>query len=204
MQPQALYYDARVGRYRRADGRFVRRAEVLEQVDQEIARQRVRLKAKMRLWRSGQISKEEFISRCLEDLALSSIRMSALSSGGIENMSAAHDAEIEALLKDLVVRLEAVANKDEKERDLITLPQALVRVAALAAASKAAFFLSEVITRQNEGRTLARRSLDPQANHCSSCLEYTTNGEWLPIEQVVPPTVNCLCRLNCRCRIEYR
>jgi hypothetical protein len=62
---------------------------------------------------------------------------------------------------------------------------------------------SEKITQVLDGFDLAHRSLDPQANHCPSCLTHATEG-FVPVAEVVPRGINCECGGYCRCRITYK
>jgi hypothetical protein len=49
----------------------------------------------------------------------------------------------------------------------------------------------------------ARRSLTSGFDHCEQCKLYVTYPAWVPVEDVTPIAVNCDCRGNCKCRIEY-
>jgi len=62
---------------------------------------------------------------------------------------------------------------------------------------------SQKITNALDGFDLAKRSLDPLAKHCPSCIRYATKG-WVPIQDVVPRAVNCECGAYCRCIVVYR
>jgi hypothetical protein len=62
---------------------------------------------------------------------------------------------------------------------------------------------ADKITQALNGFDLARRTLDPQAKHCSSCLGYVTDG-YVPIEKVVPRGANCECGAHCRCLVTYK
>jgi hypothetical protein len=46
-----------------------------------------------------------------------------------------------------------------------------------------------------------RRLLGGCANHCQDCIDYASLG-WLPVGQVTPPGVNCVCGPNCCCSVE--
>ncbi len=52
------------------------------------------------------------------------------------------------------------------------------------------------------GVTMARRILDPVADHCSDCVSWATE-EFRPIDEV-QPIGSSSCLVRCRCRIEYQ
>jgi hypothetical protein len=52
------------------------------------------------------------------------------------------------------------------------------------------------------GFTEAKRTLDPNAQHCPECPMYAT--DWTSVEDIVPVGANCSCGGRCRCRIQYR
>lgn len=62
---------------------------------------------------------------------------------------------------------------------------------------------ADKITQAINGFDLAKRTLDPQAKHCPSCLSYVTDG-YVSIEKVVPRGVNCECGAHCRCLVVYK
>ena len=51
----------------------------------------------------------------------------------------------------------------------------------------------------NEGR----RFLDPTADHCVDCPGHE-RLDWVPIDEIVPVGVDCVCRGRCRCSVQYR
>ncbi len=62
---------------------------------------------------------------------------------------------------------------------------------------------SEKITMALAGFDIAKRTLDPQAKHCKSCLRLVTDG-FEPISKVTPRGVNCECGSHCRCLVVYK
>lgn len=47
------------------------------------------------------------------------------------------------------------------------------------------------------------RRLDPNTNHCRDCPGHQ-RLDWVPIDQIVAPGVDCQCRGRCRCACVYR
>lgn len=200
--PQTVTYDRVSGRYRGSDGKFVSRATVLRLVDQESDRLATRMKAHARLLTDGRIDIPEFQKRAAEDLKLSAIRSTILGSGGRSLTSSAAYGSTGRLLREQYQFLSGFA------RDLadgkLSKAQAIARAASYGPSTKTAFHAAEKIAKRRENFIEAIRDLDAAAKHCSSCLRYSTNGLWIPIEQVVMPGVNCECFHYCRCRVRFR
>ena len=194
-------YDSRSGQFRGANGRFVRRADILQLVDQESQRTEARLKAQTRLMIAGKLSLSEWEKQFAQTLKESHLRMMALSSGGKQNLTSRHYGAAGYELRRQYEFLDGFA------RDLaagkLTADRALWRSGLYSSSIKTAFFKGEKIQKELESFTVARRSLDASANHCSSCTLHSTYGEWKPIAEVVEPGVNCECRSNCKCSIFY-
>jgi hypothetical protein len=86
----------------------------------------------------------------------------------------------------------------------LTTAQALSRVKKYAKSARISYYRAQQISRIEEGFNEAKRSLDPQAAHCQSCLAYSTHGSWVAAHEVTAPGVNCDCGNNCRCIVVYR
>lgn len=195
-------YDRASGRYRGSDGKFISRDRILRLVDEEAARLSARMQGHARLLTAGKIDLPTFQRRSAEDLKLSLVRSGILGSGGRSLTTSAQYGSIGRLLRDQYQYLDGFA------RDLaagkLTPKQAIARAGMYGASTRAAFHQSEKIAKGREGFIEAMRRLDPQARHCNSCLLYDTKGQWLPLEQVIMPTVNCECMNRCRCGVLFR
>lgn len=197
-----ITYDRRAGSYRGENGRFVARAEVLRLLDGEAARLEVRLRGHARLLTTNRISLSEFQARMAEDLKLSHLRSAALGSGGRKGLSNRHFGKVGQELKEQYQFLRGFG--DAIAAGELSEAQILARAKSYGISTRTAFFEAEKITRQENGFNLGKRTLDPQASHCPDCLRYSTNGQWVPIEQIVPPGVNCQCRGRCRCSVAFK
>lgn len=198
-----LKYDQRAGQYRNLEtGRFVSRQGVLSEVGKEGDRLKFRLAGHARVLVSGKIDLREFQIRIADDLKASSIRMTGLASGGVKRIQRNQYLSIGRELQDQYRRL-AKFGRDIADGKL-TEKQIIQRARLYSNASTKVFFDAEKFVKSQTGFNAAKRDLDPQAQHCPSCLSYSTNGRFLPVNQVVAPGANCECRGNCRCRITYR
>ncbi|MGL5926364.1 hypothetical protein [Chroococcidiopsis sp.] len=200
---QRVSYARKVGKYRDDNtGRFVSRDRILRLVDEEVARLATRMKAHARNLTAGNIDLPTFQQRAVEDLKLSHVRMAILGSGGKSLTTSAQYGATGRLLREQYNYFDGFA------RDLaagkLTKAQAIQRASLYGASTRSAFHQSEKIARGREGFKLASRVLDAGAQHCPSCLRYSTNGLFVPIEQIISPGVNCECRFRCRCRIEWK
>lgn len=199
----AYFYDRRTANYRNPQtGRFVPRAAILKLVDEESDRLSTRMKAHARLLTDGKIDLGEFQRRAADDIKMSSIRMGLFASGG---KSQTPQSVYGVIGRELRSQYGFLANfAQDLAAGKLTKEQAIARAALYGGASRTAFHQAEKVARKREGFLEAKRSLDSAAQHCASCLGYSTNGEWLPVEQVTMPTVNCQCMSRCRCQVVFR
>lgn len=201
-KPQQIAYSSSTGQYRDlSTGRFVRRTEVMKFVDREIERTKVQLQGHTRLLIGDRINMAEWQVRMAETLKASHIRMGALGSGGVENLNSRKYGAIGYQLRQQYEYLSKFSL--DVAEGWLTPKQALVRSGLYATSIKLSFNRCEQLTKQEEGFRTARRGLDPQANHCASCINYSTRGQWMPIDQVVLPGVACECGQFCKCPIEF-
>lgn len=195
-------YDRRTGQYRSADGRFLKRADVLRLVDKEALQLEVRMKGHARLLVQGKIDIPEFQKRAAEDLKLSAIRSTILGSGGRSQVTSQAYGSTGRLLREQYQFLGGFA------RDLadgkLSKAQAIQRASLYGASTRSAFHQAEKIARGREGFKLAKRILDAGAQHCNECLQFATGDRFVPIENIVPVGTRCSCRSRCRCSIIWK
>ena len=196
-------YVPAAGRYRWADTkRFVGRQTLLNLVDQESQRLKVRLQGVTRLLVDNRIDLAEWQNRFAEEIKASHLRIGILAGGGQDQMNA---QKYGATGYQIRRQFEYLSNFANDIAGGNMRPSQILRRAGLYSESiNSTFNRVEQITRADEGFTEALRSLDSQAQHCNSCISYSTRGKWLPAEQVVPPAINCECQARCRCTIKYR
>ncbi len=140
--------------------------------------------------------------------------MALLASGGKDGISkAGYGAtgnrlkEEYAYLRNFVNAVRGSATASLVAKGELTEKRIIYRAGLYANSSTAAFYKSEQISRiENRGSKilLAKRSLAGGVAHCLDCPALSTNGQWLPAEQVTLPTRKCVCRSRCKCTISYR
>lgn len=195
-------YDRRTGSYRASNGKFIGRATILRLVDEESDRLSTRLKAHTRLLTSNSIDLPEWQQRMAEDIKLSGIRMGVFASGGRSQTSSAVYGTVGRELREQYKYLANFAQ--DLAAGKLSKQQAIARAGMYGGSARVAFHQAQKVTRKREGFVEAKRSLDPGAIHCASCLLYDTQGQWLPVEQVTMPTINCQCMFRCRCAVFFR
>lgn len=194
-------FDQNSHRYRDTEtGRYVKYSQVLELVDQEVARLEVRLKGHGRLLAQGKIDIPEFQARMAQTLKESHLRTAAVGAGGVQGLTPTHYGKVGAELKKQYGYL-AKFGEDLAEGKL-TPDQAINRAGLYGKSARTSFFNSEFTSREKQG-FYAKRLLDPQARHCQSCINYQ-RLEWTLIQNIMPPGVNCQCGGRCRCKLLFR
>ena len=196
-----VVYDRNSSSFRGDKGRYISNAEVLRLVDAEVARQETRLKGHARLLINGKIDIPEFQQRMAADMKASSIRMAALGAGGVEGLGNRHYGKVGSELKK---QYKFLAGFGEALSGGLTEKQVLQRAGQYGRQSAIAFHSSQQITKESEGFNEGRRSLDEQAVHCKQCIDYSTNGRWVPVSELIPVGSSCDCGGRCRCRITFR
>lgn len=195
-------YERATGQYRASNGRFVPRSTILKLVDEESDRLSTRMKAHARLLTDRKIDLGEFQRRAADDIKMSSIRMGVFASGG---RSQTPQAVYGAVGRELRSQYGFLANfAQDLAAGKLTKEQAVARAGLYGGASRTAFHQAEKVARKREGFRLAKRVLDINKNHCPSCLRHSTNGIFIPIEQIISPGVDCECRSRCRCFLVWK
>lgn len=197
-----IRYNPNAGRYIDAAGKFVARAKIENLLDQEQAATEVRLKTLTRMLAHRKLSLQQWESQFASTLREAHLKMMLLAVGGQESLTAQIYGAVGYQLRRQYGYLDNFAQ--QLAAGSITEPRAIQRAASYARSLRSTFSRVEQLARETEGFTEAKRSLDPQARHCASCLRYSTRGAWVPISIVVAPATNCECGQNCRCTIAYR
>lgn len=78
----------------------------------------------------------------------------------------------------------------------------IARIGLYAQSVRGSFLQGEEMRKQEQGFSLMRRKLDPQAQHCQDCISFAARGI-VPIGSVPLPGQRCACRSRCRCSVEY-
>jgi hypothetical protein len=194
-------FDPSSHRYRDSEtGRFVKVSDVVKAIDGEVARLEVRLKAQARLLIGGKIELSEFQTNFATILKESHLRTAAVGAGGVEGLTSMHYGKIGAALKKQYQYLNKFGQ--DLAAGKLSPEKAIKRAGMYAASIKTTFYETEFTSRSKVG-FLAKRLLDSQARHCSECISFQ-RLQWISVDQIVPPGVNCSCGGRCRCRLVFK
>jgi flagellar biosynthesis/type III secretory pathway chaperone len=197
-----ITYDKRAGQFRGSDGKFVKRASVLREIELSKKSLRERLDFLTQQLVNRKISLSEWQNRSMDVIKYANLRMMALASGGKRNLTNAHYGRLGAKLKPEWQRLKTFA--EEIRSGNLTEKQIIARSRLYAQSASTAFYNAELLSKGLEGFKYAKRWLDVGAKHCTQCPNYSTNGLWVSLEQVILPGHECNCRGNCKCQISYK
>jgi hypothetical protein len=195
-----MFYDPRVGQYRDTNGRFVNRKTIIKLVDNEQSLLKSQLIANSDRFINKQITQAQWQEKHFAIIKESSLRMVTLGAGGKDSLTNKHFGSVGAVLR--VERDNLTRFGWDIKNGKLSDKQIRIRAGMYSQTTAKAFYRSELISRNNEGFNLAKRVLDPQAQHCDDCLNLATN--WINVSLITPPGSACQCQGNCRCQIIYK
>jgi hypothetical protein len=193
-------YDRNSGRYRDEKGRFLSQGAVEKLVDARIDRLDGTLKRLTRMLVDGNITFDQWQSSIREQIKAAHLQAAIIGHGGRSGMGSAEYGRVGQRLRSEYAYLQGFA------RDLLGArlsgAVAVARAGLYAQSVRGSFWRGTELRKQEQGFSLMRRILDPQAQHCQDCLDFAARGV-VPIGSVPLPGQRCACRARCRCRIEY-
>jgi hypothetical protein len=196
----AWSYDRNTGRYRDEKGRFLSQKAVEALVESRIGKLDSTLKRTTRSLVDGGISLDQWQTSVREAIKAAHIQAAIIGYGGRGEMGSAEYGRVGQKLREEYRFLQGFA------RDLldgrVSSPMALARIGLYAQSVRGSFLQGEELRKQQQGFSLMRRRLDPQAQHCDDCLAFAARGV-VPIGAVPLPGQRCACRSRCRCFVEY-
>lgn len=197
--PRGLAYSARDGRYYQGRSPLtttdLQRRVLIEQAQNQARMQRLtdRMVA-------GDVSLEQWQRAMGRDIVRSHFRMAQSGAGTAGQLTPDH---LERLRRQIVADLDGLANLAQGIADgEISEKMARYRAGRYGYSAGASFFDAQHQSHL-DGRWMARRMLDPAADHCPDC-PGLARPDWIPAAEVTPVGVACRCRGRCRCRVEYR
>lgn len=197
----AWSYDRASGRYRDERGRFLSKKSVQDLVDSRIGKLESSLQRFTRMLADGSITLEQWQNSVREAIKGAHLQAAIIGNGGRNNMGNAEYGRIGQRLRQEYTYLQGFARDLLEQR--VSTPMALARISLYAQSVRGSFWEGTSIRQENEGYSLMRRKLDPQANHCQDCLDYAARG-FVPIGSVPLPGQRCACRARCKCSVEYK
>ena len=197
--PGGLAYIARDGRY--YQGRSPLTTTDLQlRVLTEQAQNQARMQRLTDRMVAGDVSLEQWQRAMGRDIVRSHFRMAQAGAGTAGQLTPEH---LERLRRQIVADLDGLANLAQGIADgEISEKMARYRAGRYGYSAGASFFDAQHQSHL-DGRWMARRMLDPAADHCPDC-PGLARPDWIPAAEVTPVGVDCRCRGRCRCRVEYR
>lgn len=194
-------YDRNVGRYRNEKGKFLSQKAVAALVDERIARLNENLRKYTQMLLRGDITLDQWQGSVREAIKSAHIQAAIIGHGGREGMGSAEYGRIGQRLRAEYAYLQQFAADLMAGR--ISGAMALARVQLYGESIRGSYWEGTSIRQEQQGYSLMRRILDPQANHCQDCLDYAARG-LVPLGSVPLPGQRCACRARCRCSVEYK
>jgi hypothetical protein len=193
-------YDRNSGRYRDEKGRFLSQGAVEKLVDARIDRLDGTLKRLTRMLVDGNLTLDQWQSSIREQIKAAHLQAAIIGHGGRSGMGSAEYGRVGQRLRQEYAYLQGFANDLLGAR--LSGAMAVARAGLYAQSVRGSFWQGTELRKQEQGFSLMRRILDPQAQHCQDCLDFAARGI-VPIGSVPLPGQRCECRARCRCRIEY-
>lgn len=196
-----IEFNAKAGRYRDAKSkRFISWRKVESLARKETLRTEKKLTKLYQAYKAGDLDQFQFESQFQQTLKEAYIVQSALGKGGVEQLNKSDYGKLGNLLKEQYARIERMSEGIRTET--ISDKQIQQRIRLYSQSSLGGFYRSHTDLRDLLGYE-GWRFLNPMAKHCQSCIRHQTNG-YVSASEIVPIGVQCECRLNCKCRIEWR
>lgn len=197
----AWSYDRATGRYRDEKGKFLSKAAIAALVDGRINKLGANLKRFTKMLADGSITLDQWQGSVREAIKAAHIQAAIIGYGGRDGMGSAEYGRIGQRLRAEYSFLQDFA-RDLLERR-VSRAMAIARIGLYAESVRSSYWEGTSMRQEQEGYSLMRRILDPQAKHCDDCLSYARRG-LVPIGSVPLPGQRCACRARCKCTVEYK
>lgn len=183
------------------NGRAVGREKVDGWVQTAVSNAKEEARSVAQRFVDGDINRAEFELE-MRDLIKNHHRaVHVIANGGVSQMTPSLWGQVGQVIKEQYEYLTAFVNAIDNGE--VTPSPALVNRATMYMDALYASYSNATHDRESlAGVTMARRILDPAADHCSDCVNWASD-EFKPIDEV-QPIGSSSCLVRCRCRIEYQ
>lgn len=196
-------YSLSAQRYRSMQsGRFVARSRITELMEAQIVAAERRMQALSTAFHEGQLMPSVWVVAMRNELRRVMLQQMALAKGGFDQLSQADYITAERELAQQYAKLTGTAQ--DVASATLSLPQLLNRARGYAGGARIAHnrLRRDMAEDDAEWVRIARRVLDPQAEHCDDCMIYYQLG-WQRAKDLIVPGERCQCGGHCRCKIKW-
>jgi len=194
-------YDANLGRYRRPSGQFMSEKAVMALIDGRIDKLGQDLRRFTEMMIDGNITIDQWQGSVREAIKAAHIQTTILGHGGRESMGSAEYGRIGQRLRAEYRYLQNFAGDILAGR--VSAAMALARVQLYAESVRSSYWEGASNRQAQQGYSLMRRILDPQAAHCDDCVRYARAG-LVPLGSLPMPGQRCECKARCKCSVQYK
>lgn len=196
-------WDTEISRYI-VNGRLVPREAINDLMRQHGQATEDRLHDIATAFHEKRITPASFTEQVATEQRRSMLQNISLAKGGLDQLTIADYAYIAGLL---LSAFGAVVGTAQDVLDgAVTLPQLLNRTDGYYGITLTAYYDTQrknVKVSDQDKVMIARRLLDPSAQHCPQCPIHYQAG-WVLASNVVPPGSQCQCQSHCRCGVIQR
>lgn len=202
-----LSYDRRLGQYRGDKGRIVNRTTVQKELKTFVQKTTREIELLTNKFNRGKISLEYLQISVAQILKDSTINLSLFAIGGKAQLDQFYNknsfyGKIGNELKKQFESLQKQVLKIESGSYQGKPALLAYRMRQISKLPLVAYYQVEKYSKIEEGYNLAKRLLDPGANHCTKCPLYFTEN-YIPIAEIVPVGTECYCGGDCKCKVSY-
>lgn len=208
MTLEKITFNRKAGRFQDEVGKFISAARIdailaAEELALATRLERIAIRAIDNKWDSGELE------RALKlEIREAAIQMAIAGAGGEKRLKQMNKKElgrfyggISGQLRDPYRRIEKFTRKVSSGK--LSREQIIARSRSYVNSVTPQFSKAQLFERKQAGVQLAKRLLDPAADHCPACPKYATD-DFVPIAEIIPIGVACPCGRHCRCRIIFK
>lgn len=197
-----LIWDDFNKQYRFPSNRVVSKKQLFQLLDKERSRTASKLDDGITQLIDQKISFEDWQRQTTTILRDAHVKMMRIGRGGKDKTAAIHYLDVaNELRRNQYPRLRQFASDIQSGK--LSEKQIRSRMKQYALSTKVSYEKGLLSVSIDKGQYWGRRRLGNCRDHCQDCINYAIAG-WMPLSEVTPPGVNCVCGGRCCCSVETR
>lgn len=197
-----LIWDNTEKQYRFPSNRVISKRQIFQLIDRERVAIANKLDDNITKLLNNQITFEDWQRQTADTLRVAHVEMMRFGRGGKDKTFALHYLDVANELRyNQYPRLRQFVTDIQAGK--LSEKQIRARMKLYALSTKVSYEKGVLSVETDKGQYYGRRRLGSCSNHCQDCINYALQG-WLPLHQVTPPGVNCVCGGRCYCSVETR